>query len=321
MPCGGRTGPAFALVADMQRVRTTHQPLATLAARQYGVVTRRQLNDLGYSDDAIDRAVASGRLHHWHRSVFAVGHRDLSPHGLCMAAILFRGEGALIGFQSAVWLWGLERKLEIPVHVSVRWRGHAQDAIGLHHCPALREEDVAETERLPVTGVARTLLDYASEAKTLRLERAIDQADRRELLDLAEIDLITEEVRGHRGRGPLRRAMTIYRENAFTRSGGEKRLLAALADAGVLRPAVNNFVEGYELDFFWERERFAVELDSWEHHGGRRSFEEDRERQEELAMAGIETIRITGTRLRREPRKVAMRIAAHLDRRRQDRAA
>ena len=73
---------------------------------------------------------------------------------------------ALISYQSAVWLWGLERKLEIPVNVSVRWRGHGQDAIGLHHCPALRDEDVAETERLPVTAVPRTLLDYASTAKT-----------------------------------------------------------------------------------------------------------------------------------------------------------
>jgi very-short-patch-repair endonuclease len=289
--------------------------MANLAARQYGIVTREQLNDLGYSDPAIERAVASGRLHAWHRSVFAVGHQGLGPHGLCMAAVLFRGNGALISYQSAVWLWGLEKKLEIPVHVSVRWRGHAQDAIGLHHCPALREEDIAETERLPVTGVPRTLLDYASEAKTLRLERAIDRADRLELLDLAAVDRITDEVRGHRGRGPLLRAMVIYREKGFTRSGGEKRMLAALADAGIRRPSVNNFIEGYELDFYWEQERFAVELDSWEHHRGRQSFEDDRKRQEELAMAGIETIRITGTRLRREPRKVAMRIAAHLERR------
>ncbi len=295
--------------------------MARLAARQYGVVTREQLSDLGYSDPAIERAVASGRLHLWHRSVFAVGHQGLSPHGLCMAAVLFRGSGALISHQSAVWLWGLEKKLEIPVHVSVRWRGHAQDAIGLHHCPALREDDIAETERLPVTGVPRTLLDYASEAKRYRLERAVDQADRLGLLDLAAVDLITDEVRGHRGSRPLRRAMIIYREKGFTRSGGEKRMLAALADVGVRRPAVNNFVEGYELDFFWEEERFGVELDSWEHHRGRRSFEEDRKRQEELTMAGIETIRITGTRLKREPRKVAMRIAAHLERRRIDRAA
>lgn len=215
----------------------------------------------------------------------------------------------------------MEPKLEIPVHVSVRWRGHAQDAIGLHHCPALRLEDVAETERLPVTGVARTLLDYASEAKPFRLERAMDRADRLDLLDLAAIDRIADEVRGHRGRARLLRAMTIYREEGFTRSGGEKRMLAALADAGVRRPLVNNFIEGYELDFFWEKERLVVELDSWEHHRGRRSFEEDRERQEKLSMAGIEMIRISGTRLKREPHKVAMRVAAHLERRLQARAA
>jgi very-short-patch-repair endonuclease len=294
--------------------------MAGLAARQYGVVTREQLNDLGYSDASIEHAVASGRLHMWHRSVFAVGHQGLSAHGLCMAAVLFRGRGALISHQSAIWLWGLEKKLEIPVHVSVRRRGHAQDAIGLHHSPALRDDDIAETERLPVTAVPRALLDYASEAKTLRLERAIDRADRLELLDLAAVDLITEEVSGHRGRGPLLRAMNIYREKGFTRSGGEKRMLAALADVGVKRPYVNNFVAGYELDFYWEEERFAVELDSWEHHRGRRSFEGDPERQEKLTMTGIETIRITGTRLRREPRKVAMRIAEHLDRRRADQA-
>jgi very-short-patch-repair endonuclease len=65
----------------------------------------------------------------------------------------------------------------------------------------------------------------------------------------------------------------------------------------------------------------VVELDSWEHHRSRRSFGEDRERQEKLSMLGVETIRITGTRLRREPRGVAMRIAAHLERRLGARAA
>jgi very-short-patch-repair endonuclease len=291
--------------------------MANLAARQYGIVSREQLAALGYSDDAVDRAIAAGRLHRWHRRVFAVGHTALSPHGLCMAAVMFRGEGALISYQSAAWLWGLEPKLEIPVNVSVRWRGHAQDAIGLHHCPALRDEDVAVTERLPVTAVPRTLLDYASDAKQFRLERAIDRADRLGLLDVTAIDRITEEVRRHPGRIRLLRVMGIYREKGFTRSGGEKRMLSALASAGVRRPLVNNFIEGYELDFYWDRERFAVELDSWEHHRGRRSFEEDRKRQDELAMAGIETIRITGTRLRREPRQVARRIESHLDRRRQ----
>jgi very-short-patch-repair endonuclease len=276
--------------------------MANLAARQYGIVTRDQLTELGYTDRMIDHYLRTGRLQAWHRNVLAVGHGGLSPHGLCMAAVMFRGKGALISHQSAIWLWGLEKRLEVPVNVSVRWRGHSQSSIGLHHCPALRNEDAAT-------------------AKTYRLEGEIDRADRMELLDPAAVDRITEEIRGHHGRRPLQQAMTIYREAGFTRSGGEKRLLAALADAGVRRPLVNNFIEGYELDFFWEQERFAVELDSWEHHRSRRSFETDRERQEELSMAGIETIRITGTRLKHEPRQVANRIAEHLARRRLGRAA
>jgi very-short-patch-repair endonuclease len=295
--------------------------MASLAAQQFGVVTRDQLIDLGYSDRMVDHSLRTGRLQAWHRNVFAVGHRGLSPHALCMAAVLFRGPGTLVSYQSAVWLWGMEPKLEIPVNVSVRWRGHSQDAIGLHHCPALRDEDATATEHLPVTAVPRTLLDYASTAKTYRLERAIDRADRLGLLDPAAVNLITEEVRGHGGRKPLLRAMTIYHETGFTRSGGEKKLLAALADAGVRRPAGNNFIEGFELDFYWERERFAVELDSWEHHRSRRSFEIDPERQEKLAMIGIEVIRITGTRLRREPETVARRIGERLERRRLARAA
>jgi very-short-patch-repair endonuclease len=289
----------------MYAEQRTHQKMADLAARQYGVVTRGQLTGLGYTEAMIDHAVEAGRLQAWHRSVFAVGRQGPDPHRLCMAAVLFRGDGALISHQSAIWLWGLETKLEVPVRVS----------------HALRDEDVAETERLPVTAVPRTLLDHAAEAKRWRLERVIDKADRLGLLDLAAVSRITDEVRGHPGRGPLRRAMAIYAEKGFTRSGGERLMLAALAEAGVRRPAVNNLIEGYELDFFWGPERLAIELDSWEHHRSRRSFEEDRERRENLATAGIETLRISGTRLRLEPRKVANRVAEHLERRHRDEAA
>jgi very-short-patch-repair endonuclease len=297
----------------------THQALAGLAARQYGVVTWEQLTRLGYTKATISRAVSAGRLHALHRTVFAVGHQGINRHGLCLAAVMFRGVGALLSYQSAAWLWGIDRTLELPVNVSVRWRGHRQATLGLHHCPALRDEDAAMTELIPVTAVPRTLLDYASTAKDYRLRLAIDRADRLDLLDIDSVDRIIDEVRGHRGAKRLRQEMTIYREKGFTRSGGEKRMLAALADASVRRPTVNMFIEGYEIDFFWERERFAVELDSWEHHRGRRSFEEDRKREDDLTMAGIELIRITGTRLKREPRQVAERISAHLDRRRLER--
>ena len=64
---------------------------------------------------------------------------------------------------------------------------------------------------------------------------------------------------------------------------------------------MNFVVAGYELDAYWAEERFVVELDLFETHGTRASFEEDRLRQEELKLAGVEMIRVTGPRLKREP--------------------
>jgi very-short-patch-repair endonuclease len=64
--------------------------------------------------------------------------------------------------------------------------------------------------------------------------------------------------------------------------------------------------------------RFAVELDVFETHGSRRSFEQDRLRQEDLKLAGVELIRVTGRRLEREPDRVLERVARLLDQRRRE---
>jgi very-short-patch-repair endonuclease len=63
-----------------------------------------------------------------------------------------------------------------------------------------------------------------------------------------------------------------------------------------------------ELDLHWPEHRFAVELDLYETHGTRESFEEDRIRQEELLLEGIGMTRVTGPRFKREPDQVVARI-------------
>jgi very-short-patch-repair endonuclease len=79
---------------------------------------------------------------------------------------------------------------------------------------------------------------------------------------------------------------------------------------------MNLNLEGYELDAYWQPERFVVELDVYETHGSRESFERDRLRQEDLKLRGIEMIRVTGRRLDHEPGEVVARVAALLERRR-----
>jgi very-short-patch-repair endonuclease len=76
---------------------------------------------------------------------------------------------------------------------------------------------------------------------------------------------------------------------------------------------MNLFIEGYELDAYWREARFAVEIDTYDYHGGHSEFEHDRIRQEDLKLAGIEMTRITGVRLAREPATVARRLRQLLD--------
>ncbi len=81
---------------------------------------------------------------------------------------------------------------------------------------------------------------------------------------------------------------------------------------------MNFFVAGYELDAYWRVERFAVELDTYDYHGSPRAFESDRIRHEDLKLAGIEIVRITGNRLDREPATVMRRLARLLTQRRNE---
>jgi predicted transcriptional regulator of viral defense system len=77
---------------------------AAIGARQHGVVSMRQLREIGLGDEAVSHRVRSGRLHRVHRGVYAVGHRGLTFEGRCMAAILTTGYGALLSHRSAAAL-------------------------------------------------------------------------------------------------------------------------------------------------------------------------------------------------------------------------
>jgi hypothetical protein len=301
----------------MREQKRSHLRLAALAARQHGVVTQRQLRALGFSGSAVGRMSAKGLLHRIHRGVYAVGHAALSDHGRCLAAVAACGTNALLSHASAAWLWGLRPTCPTQPHVSVATRGHRRAGIHLHHAPTLAEEGRIELEGIPVTPLARTLLDVAATDSARRLWSAVDRAERLGLLDLGEIDAMLSRRHGDAGSGKLARALSIHRDPSFTRARSELLLLDIAKKANLPHPACNTYVAGHELDAYWERERFAVEVDGWAFHKTRKAFEADRLRQEELKLAGIDSVRITARRLEQEPRAVGRRLARLLaDRRR-----
>jgi len=64
--------------------------MAELAARQYGVVARRQLAALGVSDDVLRRWLECGRVYRVQPSVFSLTPQVL-PRGRMLAAALTYG--------------------------------------------------------------------------------------------------------------------------------------------------------------------------------------------------------------------------------------
>lgn len=285
----------------------SHRGLADLAARQHGVVSFRQLRELGFSKGKISRSSEALRLIRVHRGVYAVGHGRVSDHGRCMAAVLATSPGAVVSHLSAAWLWGLHDQCPAEVEVTVTGSRHRRRGIRVYRAAALHS-GWGHIDRIPVTALYPTLLGVAASQPASRLASAVDHAKRRELLDLASIDRFLV----HRSRSPgswqLQGALTIYREAVFDRARSELLFLDLIKTAGLPRPALNTWVGEFEIDAYWEAERFAVEVDGWETHGTRRAFEEDRVRIEDMKLAGIDTIRVTARRIEREPLEVARRL-------------
>jgi hypothetical protein len=262
----------------------------------------------------VSKAAKVGRLHRVHQGVYVVGQRRLTWEGWCMAAVL-ASYPAVASHWSAAWLWGLLRSGPETIDVTCRGGRRAARPFRVHRADLARR-DLSRRDGIPVTSLSRTILDVAVTARPRTVRRQIQLANDAKLLDLREMHDLLGRTKGHKGQAKVRAALALYEEAPpFTRSGLEERFREVVRDAGLPAPSMNFFVAGHEIDAYWPEERFGVELDVYETHGSRLSFEEDRERDDALLHAGIETTRVTGRRLDRDPEGVVDSVRRHLARR------
>lgn len=201
------------------------QPLvAALADQQYGLVTTAQLAACGLSTSAINRWAANGRLRRLHRGVYVVGHAVLAADARPLAAVLACGAGAALSFTDAGALWGLCHARGSRFHVTVP-RGGARPGprAGIHvHVTSLGPDDIVVRNGIPVTSVARTLLDLASVLTDEQLEEAVDRAIELRLYDARAVAAMC--VRGRPGAARLRRVLENWQPDAEdTRSRWRRR--------------------------------------------------------------------------------------------------
>jgi len=274
-------------------------PIAALADRQHGVVAYRQLVALGFSHGAIKRLLGKGWLHPIHRGVYAVGYRKLTPKGYWMAAVLARGPDALLSHYAAAALWALRPSNSTTIDVTVPTRGRqSRPQIRVHCSATLQPADITCLEGIPVTSLARTLLDLAAVLRPDPLITAIEAAERLQLFDLRAIERTLACNPRRHGNRALRQALAAYHPPTTTKSGFERHILRRLHAAGVPEPHVNTIIAGHEVDLYFPSSRLVVELDGSQYHQSPRQLERDRIKDAILQRHGCAVLRITEERAR-----------------------
>lgn len=286
--------------------------IARLAGRQHGAVARWQLVALGVDPTAIQRRLADGRLRRIHRGVYAVG--PLDRKGYWMAAVLACGEGALLSHRDAAMLWDLRATDRAAIDVTAPGaRRRRRLRITVHGTGEIHPDGRAEVDGIPVTSVARTLLDLAEVVPPEHLRRAYEAAERHELLDTHQVHELLARSNGRRGL-PAVLALLDYdpREAVESRSDLESRFLDLIREAGLPLPQLNVLVEGFLVDAYWPQARLVVELQSWEHHGHRQAFERDSSKLTKLQVAGYRALPVTDRQLRYERDRIVGSVTGML---------
>jgi very-short-patch-repair endonuclease len=287
--------------------------LVELATRQHGRVTRAQLLALGFGRGAIHHRVEAGRLHAEHAGVYAVGHMATNAESREMAAVLACGPGAVVSHWTAAARWRLLRPSRGPIHVTVEGDRRNQRGIRAHGTKELHPHDRSRRDGIPVTSVARTLLDLAAVAPARVLARAVNEADRQGRLNRRAIHELLERNRGRRGTRRLRAVIAaVHPATRRTRSDLEVDFLKLCGRFGIEMPVANTRVAGYEVDMYWPRAKLVVELDHYDYHRTPAEFTRDRRKWARLRKLGHNVLPVSDEWLNSEPREVAETVAALL---------
>ena len=285
--------------------------VGSVAARQGGVISAQQLRQAGLKEGAVRHRLVCGRLVRLHRGVYAVGHAQLTPLGWRWAAVLACGGPgrATLSHRSAAAVWDL---LPSPAKfdVTTLHAAHATPTIRVHRSRTLTPADVVLRDGLPLTSVARTLVDLTTIQTPHQTERLVHRAEHLRLLDMHSLDEQLARAEGKRTRRLVRAIEGLQvSDPEITRTDLEEAFLSLIVNAQLPRPEVNVRVGPYEVDFRWPDLELIVETDGAATHATPTAFEEDRWRDAELTRRGYRVLRFTWRQVVCEPRLVAAALS------------
>jgi very-short-patch-repair endonuclease len=211
-------------------------------------------------------------------------------------------------------LWGIDRERRGDVEVSVPVAStRRQRGVLVYRRPNLRRAEVLVKTGIPVTSVVRTLIDIAARLDSSDIERAINAADRRGLIDPDALLDSLELHPGKRGVSPLR-AILGGRTFRLTDSELERRFLRLVGDVGLPVPLTGQVLNGFKVDFYWPELGLVVETDGLRYHRTPAQQARDRLRDQAHLAAGLTPLRFTHQQVRFEAGYVRFTLIAVVNR-------
>jgi very-short-patch-repair endonuclease len=292
------------------RRRKVERVLAALATKSHGVVTRRELFGAGVTANQIKARLRAGGLIPLHPGVYRVGHNSPSIEARYLAAVRACGEEALLAGRAAANLFGLIRGGAPPPEVVARGQRRPPGVL-VRRCAWINPREATTWRGIPITTIARTLVDLAAVLAEEELARAFHEAVVKHRTTPAQVDAVLSRRHNWPGARQLRRA--IWGEVPVTLSRLERRFLARLRAASLPVPDTNSRVDGRYVDCRWPAQRLTVELDSYQYHGTRHAWEQDREREREARARGDQFRRYTWRDVAEDPEPMLADLRTLLD--------
>lgn len=294
--------------------------IGAAAARQHLVLALGQLVELGLSASAARKRAQRGRLHRVYLGVYSLvpPHR-LTREGRWMAAVLACGPGAVVSHRTAAKLHGLLDYQGAKLDVTVPGRRVRKPGrpVVVHRSATLVPRDVTVVNNIPCTTVARTLLDLADVVDRRRHERAFDQAEVQEVLDMAaiadQLERNASRPAAHKTKGLL---AEHYLGSTPTESQLEEAFLALCRRVGLPQPQVQQWIslpdggDPIRADFLWPRERIIVETDGEQFHNTAQRRRGDRRKDQRLIVHGFRPVRTDGRQVFGRPAELEARLKA-----------
>jgi hypothetical protein len=292
------------------RGRTVERAAAQIAGCAHGVVTRRELLDAGVTVAEVDWRVRTGALIPEYRGVYRVGHAAPSVSAAYIAAVKACGDGALLSGLAAAYLWGLTKGPPPPPQVTSQTERRIK-GIETRRARRIDPRDRAAHKHIPVTTVARTVVDIAPLLSLDDLARACHEAEIKHGTKPADIEAVLERRPTSPAAAKLRRCTSG--ETHVTLSELEKRFLQLLRDNDLPLPHTNRRAGTKRVDGRWPDHHLTVELDSFRYHNSRHSWEQDRIRERQAHARGDNFRRYTYTDVLQHPEPMLKELRTLLD--------